>query len=367
MQCTDLPLHYGRAPKWLFSRMVSLSKRICKTIVLEHSEKELINRLSDPYWFQSLSCVIGFDWHSSGATTTTCGALKEAFKEEELGVMGAGGKGKTSLKTPNQIISIGEKLSLSDKKLKELRYASKASAKVDNTALQDSFNLYHHCIFFTEKGDWCVVQQGLNSKSKYARRYQWNSIQLKDYLNESNKSVSCDKKRAQALNLASNKSNENNAIALDLVKDSVKRVKREFERFSKQRTLFNWKQKPLQKAELRMPKQINWSAVKKAYEFQPKNYEELLMLKGIGPSTVRALALISELVYGEKADWRDPVKYSFAHGGKDGVPRPVSPKQYDKSIELMENALKEAELGKQEKLRAISRLKKIAPNSRKKF
>ena len=170
----DLPLHGGHAPKWLFKRMVKLSGAIADVIVQEYGQEKFLERLSDPHWFQAFSCVIGFDWHSSGTTTTACGALKQAIDPEKTGIMVAGGKGRASRKTPEEIESAGEIFSLKTKDLEDLKHASKLSAKVDNSCIQDTYNLYHHVMFFTEEGAWAVVQQGLNDS--YARRYHWLSV-----------------------------------------------------------------------------------------------------------------------------------------------------------------------------------------------
>ncbi|MCD6478443.1 MAG: DUF763 domain-containing protein [Candidatus Diapherotrites archaeon] len=364
MRYAELPLHYGKAPYWLFRRMVALGKAISEVVILEYGTKGFLERIADPFWFQALSCVLGFDWHSSGTTTTTCGALKEALNEscEQYGLAIAGGKGKASKKAPEHIEIFSERLNISDKKACEIVYASRMSAKVDNAALQDCYQLYHHCIFFDEKGNWVVVQQGMNDETSYARRYHWNGNELNDFVEEPHKAICCDEKRNAVLNLTSKRSRENKKVAIDLVKESPEKLKKEFMRLgSAQRTLENWNQR-IRNESLVMPKNINWNALKHAYEFQPKNYEEFLSIKGIGPGTVRALALISELIYGSKADWRDPVKYSFAVGGKDGVPFPVKKRVMDKAIEVLSDAVKQAKLSDYEKLQAIKRLKALVPD-----
>lgn len=356
----DLPLHYGKAPRWLFERMVALAKEIGNILIIEYGTKSFLERISDPFWFQALSCTLGFDWHSSGTTTTTCGALKEAFNNAELGLAVAGGKGRCSRKTPEQIMKLGERLSLKNGRIEELVYASKMSAKVDNAALQDSYMLYHHCILFDEYGNWVVVQQGMNDETSYARRYHWNSSELNSFIEEPHSAICCDEKREIALNIPSKRSGENRKVSLDLVKESPKKLEAQFKAMAKQKTLFNWNLK-LERTEkhLVMPRSINWQALREAYEFQPKNYEEFLSIKGIGPNTVRALALISELIYGSKADWHDPVKYSFAVGGKDGVPFPVKRKVMDKAIEVLSDAVEQAKLSNYEKVQAIKRLKRL--------
>ncbi len=361
MRYAELPLHYGKAPAWLFKRMVALAREISSVLVLEFGTKGFLERITDPFWFQAFSCVLGFDWHSSGTTTTTCGALKEALNKEDLGLAIAGGKGKVSRKTPEQIIQLCEKLGISDKKANELVYASRMSAKIDNVALQDSYNLYHHCIIFDERGRWAVIQQGMNEEISYARRYHWNFSNVKKFDEEPHAAICCNEKKRAVLNLTSKESRENKKASLDLVKESPKKIEACLALLSGQKTLFNWHLK-VKDERLFMPRHINWNALREAYEFQPKNYEEFLSIKGVGPSTARALALISELIYGNKADWRDPVKYSFAVGGKDGVPFPVKKRVMDKAIEVLSDAVKQAKLSDYEKLHAIKRLKALVPD-----
>ena len=363
----DLPLHPGRAPKWLFERMVKLSRAICEVLLYEYGEDELFRRLSDPFWFQAFSCVLGFDWHSSGCTTVTCGALKEAVDPEMHGFAVVGGKGKTSLRTLDEIEEIASIFSLSTDKVERLKYSSKMAAKVDNAALQDGHQLYHHVMFFSEEGKWAVIQQGMDTNNKYARRYHWLSDNINSFVTEPHNAIVSNIRYEKVLDMTSKKSEEAQKASLDLVRDSISSLKRDWAeliRPSYQKSLDEWldeeNKKPLKPIDfLRMPRNINWSAIKKAYEFQPINYEEFLSIKGVGPSTVRALALISDLIYGAKPSWKDPVKYSFAHGGKDRVPYPIDKVTYDKSIKTLKEALELAEIGKKEKLEAIKKLANI--------
>jgi len=204
----NLPLHYGKAPPWLFKRMVELSRGIVEVLIYEYGYDELLERLADPFWFQAFGCVLGFDWHSSGLTTTVCGALKEAMNEENLGIVICGGKGKTSKKTPEEIEKFAEKLSMSTKKIDNLKYASKMAAKVDNSALQDGYSLYHHTFIFTEKSKWAVIQQGMNSENRYARRYHWLSDDIKSFIEEPESAICCDSKENKILNMVAKKSKD---------------------------------------------------------------------------------------------------------------------------------------------------------------
>jgi len=349
-----LPLHYGHTPKWLFEKMKKLSYEIVRIIVYEYGRDEFLRRISDPFWFQAFSCVIGFDWHSSGTTTVTCGVLKEAVSPEEFGIGITGGKGKASRKTPKEIEKIADVFSLSSKKIENLKYSSKMSAKVDNTALQDGYNLYHHVFIFTEDGKWSVIQQGLNSENRYARRYHWLSDNIESFVNEPHAAICCNEKKS-CLNMVAKESEETRKTSVDLVNDNPMKLKKYF---SRQKTLFDYG--------FSMPRNHfielkNFQPLLNAYEFQPKNYEELLSIKGIGPKTIRALALLSDLIYGAKPSWKDPVKYSFAHGGKDGTPYPVNKEIMEKSIEILRNGIEEAKIGNKEKLKALRRLKDFLP------
>ncbi len=202
----NLPLHGGKAPRWLFSRMVKLSSAITEAVVDEYGQNEFIRRISNPYWFQALSCVIGYDFHSSGTTTVTCGALKEVMKNNNIGIFIAGGKGKTSRKTPSEIEEFSENTNLSTSKIERLKYSSKMSAKVDSAVLQDNYQLYHHCFFFTEKGKWAVIQQGMNNINNYARRYHWLSDKIKSFVEQPQNAVCCDVKEDKVLDMSAKQS-----------------------------------------------------------------------------------------------------------------------------------------------------------------
>ena len=356
----NLPLHGGKAPKWLFDRMVKLSEGIVEVIINEYGKDEFLKRISDPFWFQSFSCVLGYDYHSSGTTTVTCGALKEAIKPEQHGFAIAGGKGKASRKTIQQIEQIGETFSFTDSKIKELQYSSRMSAKVDNTAIQDGHTLYHHVFLFTEGGKWSVIQQGMCSDTNYARRYHWLSG-FDSFISDPHNSI-IGEKIDNVLNMASKNSVSSQKTCVDLVKDNPRHLVNDWAsltRLETQTTLdeYNGSNNHSKHVTcLDMPRSINWNKMREIYDFQPKNYEELLSLKGVGPKTVRALALISDLIYGDKPSWNDPVKFSFAHGGKDGVPFEVDRKSMDESTEFIKQGISQANIGDKEKMHAFKRL-----------
>lgn len=348
----NLPLHSGKCPRWLFPRMKKLAGAISEVIVDEYGQKELLRRLSDPFWFQGFGCVLGFDWHSSGLTTTVCGAVKEALKKENLGIFVAGGKGKASRNTLFEI----EKSELSTLKIERLQYASKISAKVDNSVLQDGFQLYHHFFVFDEKGNWGVVQQGMNNL--YARRYHWLSDNVVEFIEEPHNAICCDNS-GETLDLTAKQSRETRKISVDLVRDNPEHIFH-----FRQRSLLEFmgqKEKVLNMTNRHWIRDFDLTkrdkeVLRRAYELQPSDYEELISLRGMGPKKIRALALISDLVYGSKASWKDPVKYSFSHGGKDGTPFPVDKKTFDNSINTLKESLEAAKIGEEERLKAIRRL-----------
>jgi hypothetical protein len=355
---TDLPLHGGNAPRWLFTRMVSLAEAISEVIIEEMGTEELIRRLSDPFWFQAFSCVLGFDWHSSGTTTVTCGALKVALQDSQQ-ICVAGGKGSTSKGAPGEIARWVEKQGIHTKRGAGLIRASKLAAKVDSAAVQDGHQLYHHCFVFDRIGNWSVVQQGMNGATGYARRYQWFSGQLDSFIDEPHQAIT-GTRVTSALDMTAKASTDCRRACVDLVSDGVERLQREVVVVEAgQSTIEDWCGGGLRK--LHMPRDIDWKTLRRAYEVQPSGYEEMLSIPGIGPSTVRALALMAELVYGSGPSWRDPVKFSFTVGGKDGVPYPVDRRAMDHSTQILKAGIDAARLGEMEKLQAIERLRRFVP------
>ena len=365
----NLPLHPGKAPRWLFKRMVSLSKGIIEVISYEYGRDEFLRRISDPFWFQALSCVLGFDWHSSGCTTVTCGALKEALDSKEHGYAITGGKGKASRKTLQEIETMSESYNLSTASIEKLQYSSRMAAKVDNTAIQDGYNLYHHVFVFSENKKWAVIQQGMNHEISYARRYHWLSENVDSYVCEPHNAILGDLHQEKVLDMTAKQSTSVQKLSVYLVNDNPVHLRRDLAELTRphnQKTLDDWldsghKSRSIEY--LNMPKSINWAKMKEIYDFQPKDYEQLLSIKGVGPNTVRALALISDLIYGEKPSWSDPVKYSFTVGGKDGVPFPVDRKAMDESIEIIRQGIKEAKVGDREKIKALERVRRLVPEN----
>ncbi len=353
----NLPLHYGKAPHWLFGRMVKLAREIVIVIVVDFGTEEMLRRLSHPYWFQAFGCILGYDWHSSGVTTTLCGALKEGLKglEKDLGLFVAGGKGKTSRRTPSEIESWGNSISLDPA---PLVYASRMSAKVDSAAIQDGYQLYHHTFLFTTSGLWAVIQQGMNETTRYARRYHWLGEKVTDFVNEPHSAI-LSETRGQALNLVASESDAARTTITSIATDE--KPENILTDLRKIKTLHLPARHYLSTSDLH-PDSLSKILIS-TYYHQPEDFKQLLGLKGVGPKTIRALSLISELVHGVAPSYRDPSRYSFAHGGKDGIPYPVDRQTYDQSIELLIKAINRTKLGLSEKNEAFNRLSRMRINS----
>lgn len=345
----NLPLHGGKAPRWLFDRMVKLARVISLALVEEFGPQAFLQRISDPYWFQSLGCVLGFDWHSSGLTTTTCGALKEGLKglEKDSGLIIAGGKGAASRRTPQELEIAGKYMKIDPA---ALVYNSKMVAKVDSAAVQDGYQLYHHVFFCTLDGEWSVIQQGMNESDRQARRYHWLSSSVVSFVNEPHKAVCCDKK-ASCLNLVAAEADDNRKATAEVSGLSPDKLIKE---------LIHLQTLDLPREHRVLIRDIAPERLYKTfvstYEQAPRGFEELLGIRGVGPKSLRALSLVAELLYGAPVSFRDPARFSFAHGGKDGYPYPVDNKNYDKTIDVIHKAVQSSRIGHSEQLAAIRRL-----------
>ena len=364
----NLPLHGGHAPQYLIKRMIKLSYAISKVIVDEYGEQELLKRLADPLWFQAFGCVLGFDWHSSGVTTVVTGVLKQSLKEDVHGISIVGGKGKRATKAKMEIPYLADKhFNLSSAKIDKLLYASKMTGKVDNAAVQDGYSLYHHVVIFDKYANWTVVQQGMNSFNCMARRYHWTSETINSFISEPHSGIISRFKNPNTLNMTSIESYENQKISVDLATGDINNLMSSVHKIIAAKeslnsiTLDDWlsdsSKTSLQYCEhYEMPRKLDWNLFRKVYDIQPKNYEELISIPRIGPAAVRALSLIGEMIFGTRASWQDPVKYNFAHGGKDGVPFPVARKTYDKSISYLYSAVEGADIEKKDKIQSLKRL-----------
>ena len=360
-QFINLPLHGGHPPAYLVRRMIKLSRTVSKVIVDEYGQREFLRRLSDPLWFQAFGCVLGFDWHSSGVTTVVTGILKQSLAPDIHGISIAGGKGAKATSAMHDIPKLAENFGLSDAKTGSLLRASKMSAKVDSAAVQDGYSLYHHVIMFDERGDWAVVQQGMNAENRMARRYHWVSESISEFTCEPHAGIICAAKADGVLDMTSRRSQENQQVSLDLACSSTENLKSSIYRLGAKNTLDCWLGvEPVNLSGYEMPRRLDWDLFRRIYDVQPENYEQLLSMQGVGATTVRALALVAELIHGTRASWNDPVKYSFAHGGKDGVPHPVARKVYDQSINYLQGAVEGAEIDREERREALKKLARFS-------
>lgn len=346
----DLPLHYGQVPPWLAQRMSKLGGAIIESIILEYGQSEALVRLSDPLWFQAFGCVLGMDWHSSGITTSVMGALKKAMnpKFNEYGIYFCGGKGKQSRQTPAELAALGERTGLNGDAL--IR-SSKLTAKVDNTTIQDGFQIYLHTFIATNKGEWAVVQQGMNDLTGMARRYHWNSSQFKSYLEEPHTFI-YGQNQGEILNLTDKQSAN--------AKDSILKIVREEPSYMlpEIRKIVMPKHHDVRSTDVNLKRLGSILAL--AYEQQHNNFENFLLMEGVGPRTIQSLALVSEVIHGAPSRFTDPARFSFAHGGKDGHPFPVPLKTFDESINILQTSVEKSKLGDKEKSEAIKNLSTAA-------
>jgi hypothetical protein len=353
----DLPLHYGYVPKWLYERMAKLGLAITESIVGEYGKKEFLSRMSDPFWFQSFGAVMGMDWHSSGITTSVMGALKRAVNphSKELGIYICGGKGKFSKQAPQELIGVGEQTGLN---ADELVRHSKLSAKVDNTAIQDGFQLYTHNFIVSNEGDWSVVQQGMREGDSMARRYHWHSALVQSFVEEPHAAI-CGTNQGQILNLTAMEAGGSRNGILSISQEKPEFMMQEIQ----QLVMPSHHDVRSKDVDLRRLGSILWLA----HEAQPKDFEDLLLLEGVGPRTVQSLALVSEVIHGTPSRFKDPARFSFAHGGKDGHPFPVPTKTYDEVISTLQKAVYKAKIGQTEKTEALKKLHALVARAEKDF
>jgi len=393
-----LPLHAGKAPPWLFKRMTRLAGAVTMAIVEEFGPAEMLRRLSDPWWFQAFGCVLGFDWHSSGVTTVTCGAVKEAARifGTDLGILVAGGKGASSRKTPQEIADASDRYAIATGE--RLIYASRMSAKVDSAAVQDGFGIYHHSFFFTPEGQWCVVQQGMDETSGWARRYHWLAESVEDFVCEPHAAVedladpSAEaaagrvrgaERQLMLLNMVAEEAGANRRASAAVVREPPQWLLGEIERLTEGPTLFAPARHPVLDLDINQKRLTD--ILVQAHERHPQDFETLLGLPGVGPATIRSLSLLAEIIFRAPPSHRDPTKrrsaasacsaedspraseprrwadYSYAHGGKDGTPFPVDRTTYDRNVVVLTDAVRRARLGENDKLEALRRLSKIGP------
>jgi len=353
----DLPLHYGSVPQWLAERMSRLGLAITESVITEYGQEEVLRRLSDPFWFQSFGAVMGMDWHSSGITTSVMGALKRAInpRSKELGIYICGGKGKFSKQTPDELLRIADATGLNGH---EQVRCSKLSAKVDNTAIQDGFQLYTHNFILSSSGEWAVVQQGMRAEDKTARRYHWHSENIRSFVEEPHTGI-CGINQGNILNLTAAEARTSREGILKISEENPGKIIDAFQHLKMP------SHHELRAADVNL-KRLG-STLWLAHENHPEDFEELLLLKGVGPRTIQSLALVSEVIHGSPTRFKDPARFSFAHGGKDGHPFPVPTKVYDETIGVLEKAVEKAKLGVNDKNTAIKKLHEIASRAEENF
>jgi hypothetical protein len=353
----DLPLHTGFVPQWLYERMAKLGFAITEAIIEEYGKKEFLSRMSDPFWFQSFGAVMGMDWHSSGITTSVMGSLKRAINphSKELGIYICGGKGRVSKDAPKELLKVGQETGLNGNEL--VRF-SKLSAKVDNTAVQDGFQLYIHNFIVSNEGDWTVVQQGMREGDAMARRYHWHSAHVHSFVEEPHTAV-CGINQGHILNLTASEAETTRQTMLNISLEKPEHMIQEIQ----QLVMPNHHDVRSKDVDLKRLGTVLWLA----HDTQPKDFEELLLLEGVGPRTVQSLALVSEVIHGTPSRFKDPARFSFAHGGKDGHPFPVPTKTYDEVISNLQNALQRAKIGQADKSQALKKLHEIAVKAEKDF
>ena len=393
----DLPLHHGIVPKWLADRMRDLGTEIIQALLLEYGRKEVLVRLSDPLWFQSLGAVLGMDWHSSGITTSVMYALKRGLnaRANELGLCICGGRGKYSRRTPEELLFLAEHTGLPGD---DLVRASKLSAKIDSTAVQDGFQLYQHNFILSKNGDWAVVQQGMNTKTKTARRYHWCSANLRSFVDEPHSGITGEN-QGSILNLTDNSADKTRSSILTLSHEKPENIIKEIKDIQQfgnpnaqkeqeiQLELFAQENKlSIQNAKDEIERQIILDdgsrncimpvhhevkpedvdlnrlggVLATAYTAQPQDFESLLLTPGLGPRTLQSLTLVSEVIHGTPSRFRDPARFSFAHGGKDGHPFPVPTRIYDESIRILGDSIEKSKLGYNDKSECLKRLHSTA-------
>jgi hypothetical protein len=343
---TDLPLHTGRVPLWLSQRMEKLGTAIVESIVYHYGPAEFLSRLSDPFWFQALGCVMGMDWHSSGITTSVLSALKRGLnpRAHELGIYICGGRGKQSRKTPDELLTVAERRNLNGDALVR---TSRLTAKIDNNAIADGFQIYLHNFVLSASGDWAVVQQGMNEGTGLARRYHWHSASVREFTCEPHTGI-VGEQEGTIVNLVHRHAKPAQGALLEIAAEAPEKTIREF------RKLVLPKHHEVRAENVDLKRLGAVLAV--SYERQLRDFASLLLVENLGPRTLQSLALIAEVVHGTPTRFSDPARFSFALGGKDRHPFPVPLKTYDESLSVLRRSLDRAKLGDAEKVDGFKRL-----------
>ncbi|WP_393972090.1 DUF763 domain-containing protein [Oxyplasma meridianum] len=334
-----LPLHYGHPPEYLYRRMVKLGGIICDLISEKFGTETLLEKMSDPFWFHSLSLAIGFDWNSSGTTTATLSALKEYYSPGKGDISIIGGKGSKMGNVRDELKNAELNGFIDDSQLPRIYSTSKKVARIDQNLLQDSYNLYLQFIILDARNRWSIIQQGLNSESRLARRYHWSWEIKNDFLNDGRSGLSGFYNNNNTLDLSSSLSENNRKGMLEVARENPQKFYFTFAKKG-QITIDSFSESGTNRHKiLNMDYRIDWNKMRELYEYQPSDFQSIMDFKGVGKSTLRALSYLAEVIYGESPSYEDPVKYSFALGGKDGVPKPVNTHDYDLAIEFYNEVL----------------------------
>lgn len=346
----DLPLHGGHVPEWLHSRMTGLGREIIRALVIEHGPSAVLSRLSDPFWFQALGCVMGMDWHSSGVTTSVMGALKRAINPifSDVGLYICGGRGRHSLRTPQELLEFSDRTGCNGAALVK---ASKLSAKVDNTCVLDGYNLYLHTFVVSKTGEWAVIQQGMNTETRMARRYHWHSATVRSFVDDPHAAI-VGENVGEIINLSDSRADKNRHGIVEFLSTHPDTQRRELRRLV------------LDSGHGVLPRHVDskrlGAVLALAYEKQFREFVDALLLPGVGPRTVQSLALVSEVIYGGPSRFTDPARFAFAHGGKDGHPFPVPLAVYDQGIAVLRDAVNRAKINRSDKLAGLQALGRMA-------
>jgi hypothetical protein len=342
----DLPLHGGRVPAWLAERMTALGTGIAEMVIEHYGTSELLTRLSDPFWFQAFGSVMGMDWHSSGITTSVMGALKRGLnpRAAELGVYVCGGRGRHSRRTPDELRVLADRLSLDGDALVS---TSRLTARVDNNAIADGFQIYLHTFVLTQAGEWAVVQQGLNEQQRTARRYHWHSASVRDFTSAPHTGI-VGESAGVIRNLVDRDAGPAQRAMLEITRESPEKIIRDV------RALTMPRHHDVRAEDVDLKRLGAVLAV--AYERDLRDFATLLLVEKLGPRTLQSLALVAEVVHGTPTRFTDPARFSFAHGGKDGHPFPVPLKTYDETIAVLRRSLDRAKVDRSEKAGGMNRL-----------
>mgnify|MGYP001158056820 FL=1 len=352
-----MPLHFGKVPKWLTERMGMMGSAIIESVAQNYGKSEVLTRLSNPNWFQAFGAVTGMHWNSSGVTATLLGSLKRKINPmaSELGIYILGGKGKYSYYAPNQIKRVSDHHGL---KGDELVKSCHLTRRVDNNAVQDGYNLYQQYFIMSDEGDWTAISQGMNKSNRRARRYHWHSPSVRSFVNDPHKGITGER-GGKILNLADSRADFARTNIVELTKEKPKEVLDIYKGIS----LPN--RHDVRESDVNM-KRLG-SVLNMAYEKGVDNFEDLLMLKGVGPRTIKSLALVSEVIHGDSSRFDDPARFAFAVGGKDGRPHPVDKESYDETIEILGDAVEKSKLGYNDKSKALKRLHKTTVKNENSF